>query len=90
VEVNTSRNYHNINTTYNFIMMNPSLSYGVSSRGSQFYSMGNPLHKVHSFGGNAYSHVSNPYNVALSSQETSLMPLYPFINQLGGGHYPTR
>jgi hypothetical protein len=56
--------------------------YGVSSRGSQFYSMGNPLHKVSSSGANIYPHLSNPCHVAFSSQEASLViiPLQPFMN----------
>jgi hypothetical protein len=66
------------------------LSFGVSSRGSQFYSMGNPLHEFPSSGGNIYPHLSNPYHVAFSSQATSsvTMPLQPFMNQFGGGYFP--
>jgi hypothetical protein len=53
--------------------------------------MGNPLHGVPSSGGNIYPHMSNPYNVTFSSQEASsvMIPLQPFMNQLGGGYYPT-
>jgi hypothetical protein len=59
--------------------------------GSQFYSMGNPLHGVPSSGGNIYPHMSNPCHVTFSSQAASsvMMPLQPFMNQLGGGYYPT-
>jgi hypothetical protein len=61
-------------------------------QGSQFYSMGNPLHKVPSSGGNIYPHLSNPCHVTFSSQAASsvMMPLQPFMNQFGGGYHPTR
>jgi hypothetical protein len=74
-----------------FIMVNPSLSFGVSYRGSKFYSMGNPLHGVLSFGGNIYPHMSNPYHATFSSQATYsvMIPLKPFMNQLGRGYYPS-
>jgi hypothetical protein len=68
-----------IPTNY-FIMVNPPLSYGVLSGGSQFYSMGNPQHGVPSSRGNIYTHMSNPYDVAFSSQVTSMMPLQHFMN----------
>jgi hypothetical protein len=73
-----------------FSMADLHLSSGVSSVGSQFYSIGNPLHKVPLFGGNIYPHMSNPCHVAFSSQADSsvLMPLHPFMNQFGGGYYP--
>jgi hypothetical protein len=63
-------------------MENPPLSSGVSSGGSQFYGMGNPQHRVPSSGGNIY----NPYHVT----SMGMVPLQPFMNQLGGGYYPTR
>jgi hypothetical protein len=68
-----------------FLMENLPLTSGVSFRGSQFYSMGNPLHEVPSFGGNVYPHMSNPCHVPSSSQAPSsvMMPLQPFMNQLG-------
>jgi hypothetical protein len=68
-----------------FPMADLHLSSGISSGGSQFYSMGNPLYKVPSFGGNTYSHMSNPCHVAFSSQVDSSvsMPLQPFMNQYG-------
>jgi hypothetical protein len=74
-----------------FPMEDLHLSSGVSSRGSQFYSMGNPLHEVPSSGGNIYPHLSNPCHVTFSSQATSsvMMPLQPFMNQFGGGYFPT-
>jgi hypothetical protein len=50
----------------NFITANLLLSFGVSSRGSQFYSMGNPLQGVLSFGGNIYPHLRNPCHVTFS------------------------
>jgi hypothetical protein len=73
-----------------FPMEDLHLSSGVSSGGSQFYSMGNPLHEVPSSGGNIYPHMSNPCHVAFSSQAASSvsMPLHPFMNQFGGGYYP--
>jgi hypothetical protein len=40
--------------TNDFIMENLPLTFGVSSGGSQFYSMGNPPHRVPSSGGNIY------------------------------------
>ena len=60
-----------------FPMADLCLSYGVSSGGSYFYSMGNPPHGVPSSGGNIYPHMSNPCHVAFSSQATSSvsMPL---------------
>ena len=72
-----------------FLMEKLPLTFGVSSEGSQFYSMGNPLHGVPLSRGNIYPHMSNPYIVAFSSQAASSMPLQPFMNQLGGGYYPT-
>jgi hypothetical protein len=54
-----------------FLMKKLILSSGVSSRGSQFYSMGNPLHRVPLPGGNIYSHLSIPCHVTSSSQVTS-------------------
>jgi hypothetical protein len=70
-----------------FLMMNLSLTSGVSFGGIQFYCMGNPLQRVPSYGGNIYPHMSNPYHVAFSSQAASsvMMPLQHFMNQLGGG-----
>jgi hypothetical protein len=65
-----------------FIMENPPLSSSVSSRGSHFYSMGNPQHRFNSSGGNVY----NPYHVS----STSMVPLQPIMNQLGVGYYPIR
>jgi hypothetical protein len=72
-----------------FPMVDLHLSFGDSSGGSQFYSMGNPLHEVPSFGGNIYPHLSNPCHVAFSSQVASSVeiPLQPFMNQYGGGYY---
>jgi hypothetical protein len=65
-----------------FLVENLHLSSGVSFWGSQFYSMGNPLHEVPSSGGNIYPHVSNPCHVDFSSQVDSsvMMPLQPFMN----------
>jgi hypothetical protein len=75
-----------------FPMADLCLSSGVSSEGSYCYSMGNPLHEVPSSGGNIYPHMTNPCHVAFSSQAASSMsiPLHPFMNQYGGGYYPTR
>jgi hypothetical protein len=72
-------------------MENLPLTSGVSSGGSQFYGMGNPQHGVPSSGGNIYPHMNNPYHVTFSSQAASsgMVPLQPFMNQLGGGYYPT-
>jgi hypothetical protein len=72
-----------------FIMTELLLSSGVSSRGSQFYSMGNSLHGVSSSRGNIYPHLSNPCHVSFSSPAVSLvmMPLQTFMNQFGGGYY---
>jgi hypothetical protein len=65
------------------------MSSSVSSRGSQFYSMGNPLHKVPLSGGNIYPHLSNSFHVTFSSQAYSsvMIPLQPFTNRFGGGYY---
>jgi hypothetical protein len=73
-----------------FPMADLHMSYGVSSGGSYFCSMGNPPHKVPSSGGNIYPHMSNPCHVSFSSQVASSvsMPLQPFMNQYGGGYYP--
>jgi hypothetical protein len=75
-----------------FPMAELCLSSGVSSKGSHFYSMGNPLHEVPSSGSTIYPHLSNPYHVTFSSQVASsvVMPLQPFMNQYGGGYYPVR
>jgi hypothetical protein len=75
-----------------FPMVDLRLSSGVSSGGSYFYSMGNPLHEVSSSRGNIYHHMSNPYHVTFYSQAASsvLMSLHPFMNQYGGGYYPAR
>jgi hypothetical protein len=72
-----------------FPMVDLHLSSGVLSEGSQFYSMGNPLHKIPSSGGNIYPHLSNPCHVILSLQAYSsmAMPLQPFMNRFGGGYY---
>jgi hypothetical protein len=43
--------------------------------------MGNPQHGVPSSGGNVY----NPYHDA----SMGMVPLQPFMNQFGGGYYPT-
>jgi hypothetical protein len=73
-----------------FLMVDLLLSSSVSSGGSRFYIMGNPLHGVPSFGGNIYPHLSNPCHVAFSSQASSsvMIPLQPFMNQFGGGYHP--
>jgi hypothetical protein len=65
-----------------FLMENLPMSFGVPSRGSQFYSMGNPLHRVPSSGGNIYPHLSNPCHISFSLQEDSsvMIPLQPFMN----------
>jgi hypothetical protein len=62
-----------------FLMADLYLSSGVSFGGSKFYSMGNPLHKVPSFGGNIYPHLSNPWYVTFSSKAASsvMMPYNP-------------
>jgi hypothetical protein len=75
-----------------FLMADLLLSSGVSSEGSQFYSMGNPLHGVPSSRGNIYPHLSNPCHVAFSSQVYSsvIIPLQPFMNQFKGGYYLIR
>jgi hypothetical protein len=65
-----------------FIMENPPLSSSVPSRGSQFHSMGNPQHKVPLAGGNVY----NPHHAT----SAGMVPIQPFMNQFGGGYYPTR
>jgi hypothetical protein len=49
-----------------FPMEDLHIFYGVSSGGSKFYSMGDPLHKFPSSRGNIYPHLSNPYHVSLS------------------------
>jgi hypothetical protein len=76
--------------TNSFHMEDILLSSSVSSRGSLFYSMGNPLHIVPSSGGNIYPHLSNPCHVSFSTQVVSsvMMPLQPFMNQFGGRYYP--
>jgi hypothetical protein len=49
--------------TNTFPMVDLHLSSGVSSEGSYFCSMGNPLHEVPSSGGNIYPNMSNPCHV---------------------------
>jgi hypothetical protein len=63
-------------------MVTPPLSSTVPSIGNQFHGMGNPQHEDPPFGGNVY----NPYHVS----STGMVPLQPFMSQLGGGYYPTR
>jgi hypothetical protein len=77
--------------TNTFLMEDLLLSSSVSSRGSQYYSMGNPLHGAPLSRGNIYPHPSNPHHVAFSFQAASsvMMPLKPFMNQFGGGYYPS-
>jgi hypothetical protein len=74
-----------------FSMVDLCMSSSVPSGGSHSYSMGNSLHEVPSSGGNIYPHMSNHCHVTFSSQATSSVsiPLHPFMNQYGGGHYPT-
>jgi hypothetical protein len=74
-----------------FLMENLPLTFGVSSRGSHFYSMRNPFHGVPSSTRNIYPHTSNPYHDSFSSQESSsvMIPLQPFMKHLGGGYYLT-
>jgi len=43
--------------------------------------MGNPQPRAPSTGGNVY----NPYHVAF----VGMVPIQPFMNQFGGGYYPT-
>jgi hypothetical protein len=64
-----------------FPMADLHMSSGVSSGGSQFYSMGNPIHEVPSSGGNIYPHPSNPCHVTFSSQAASsvMIPLQPLM-----------
>ena len=71
-----------------FPMVDLHLSSRISSGESYFCSIGNPLHKVPSSGGNIYPHMSNPCHVAFSSQAASSMsmPLQPFMNHYGGGY----
>jgi hypothetical protein len=73
--------------TNTFPMADLCLPSGVSSGGNYFYSMGNAPHEVPSSRGNIYTHMSNPYHVAFSSQMVS-MPLQPVMNQYGVGYYP--
>jgi hypothetical protein len=75
-----------------FPMVDLHLSSSVSSRGSDFYSMGNPLHEAPSSGRNIYPHLSNPCHVTFSLQADSstMMPLQPFMNQFRGGYFPIR
>jgi hypothetical protein len=78
--------------TNGFSMEDIHLPSGLSFGGSEFYSMGNPLHEVPSSRGNIYPHLSNPCHVAFSLQVASsvMMPLQLFMNQFGGGYYPLR
>jgi hypothetical protein len=78
--------------TNSFTMADPHLSSGISYRGSQIYSTGYPLHGFPSSGGNLYPHLSNPCHDVFSSKTSSsvMMPLQHFMNQFGGGYYPTR
>jgi hypothetical protein len=73
-----------------FLMPNPTLTSGMTSGGNQFSNMGNPPHGVHSSGGNVYPHMGNSYHIIYSSQAVPsvMMPLQPFMDQLGGGYYP--
>jgi hypothetical protein len=64
-----------------FIMVNPPLS-RVPSGGSQFHTMGNPQPRAPSAGGNVY----NPHYTS----SVGMVPIQPFMNQFGGGYYPTR
>jgi hypothetical protein len=74
-----------------FIMENPPPTYCITSGGNQFYNIGNPLHEALSSGGNIYPHMGNPYHITFSSKASPsmMMPLQNFMNQLGGGYYPT-
>jgi len=74
-----------------FLMENPPLTYGITSEGNQFSNMGNPPYVVPSSGGNVYPHMGNLYDICFSSQASPsmMMPLQPFMNQFGGGYYPT-
>jgi hypothetical protein len=78
--------------TNTFPMVDLHLSFGVSSKGSPFYRMGNPIHEVPSSGENISPHLSNPCHVTFSSQATSSMmiPLQPFMSRFKGGYYPNR
>jgi hypothetical protein len=62
-------------------MDNTPLCSGVPYGGSQFHSMGNPQHRVPLAGGNVY----NPHHVT----SIGMVPIQPFMNQFGGGYYPT-
>jgi hypothetical protein len=64
-----------------FIMANPTMSSGFPFRGCQFQTMRNPQHRVPSAGGNVY----NPHHATF----TGMVPIQPFMNQFGGGYYPT-
>jgi hypothetical protein len=64
-----------------FIMGNPPLSSGVPSGVSQFHAMGNPYPGASSTRGNVY----DPHYVVFAG----MLPIQPFMNQFGGGYYPT-
>jgi hypothetical protein len=76
----------------NFIMENHPPTYNIKSGGKQFYNIGKPPYRVSSFGGNVYPHMGNLYHIAFSSQASPsiMIPLQTFMNQVGGGYYPTR
>jgi hypothetical protein len=64
-----------------FIMTNPPLSSRVPFGGSQFHTMGNSQPIAPLVGGSVY----NPHY----STSTDIIPIKPFMNQFGGGYYPT-
>jgi hypothetical protein len=73
-----------------FPMVDLHISFGIPSKGSQLYSMENPLHEVPSSRGNIYPHMSNPCHVAFSLQMACLVtiPFILFMKQYGKGYFP--
>jgi hypothetical protein len=80
-----------IPTNY-FIMENPPPTCRITSRWNQFYNIGNLSYGVPSSWGNIYPHMGNLYHIPFSSQvvPSVMIPLQPFMNQLGGGYFPTK
>jgi hypothetical protein len=67
--------------TNEFVMKNPSLSFGFPPGGIQFHAMGKPQLGSPQAGGNVY----HPHYAA----PAGMVHIQPFMNKFGGGYYPT-
>jgi hypothetical protein len=66
------------------------ISPGVSHGENPFYGSGYPLYGTPSQGGNIYHYSNISYHTSVSSQNSIMMLVQIYLNQLNGGYYLPR